>query len=265
MPWVVLSRTTCGLSVSRPNDRIGFFSSSDRPSEATGSPASSAAWTRLTTSSSLSCCSRSGRGFLTLASSRSARLVTTPRSAKSISSRKAARSAAGSPPAKAAEDDQEGVPLADQGEPLGVVAVRARHQARRVEHLDGGRRDLLGLVQRGQEVEPGVGQRGDPHLPGMDLARVGGRPGQELEQRALAAPGESDQSDAHGSSVLSMKSEADGNARCRRPAPAHGRGESIHVQPASDVFRLASQGVEPALELPRARRGIRSRWPNRTR
>ena len=31
---------------------------------------------------------------------------------------------------EAAEDDQEGVALADQGQPLGVVAVRAGHEAR---------------------------------------------------------------------------------------------------------------------------------------
>ncbi len=100
-PWGPLTRTTCGLSVSRPKERIGFFSSSVSPRVAIGRPASRTSWTRLTSSSSLSCASRSGRGFLTLASSRSIRLVTTPRSAKSSSSRKAARSAAGSPPAKA--------------------------------------------------------------------------------------------------------------------------------------------------------------------
>ena len=33
-PWVVLSTTTCGLSVRRPNDRSGFLSSSESPSVA---------------------------------------------------------------------------------------------------------------------------------------------------------------------------------------------------------------------------------------
>ena len=193
----MLSTTTCGLSVSRPNDRSGFLSSSESPSEATDLPSSSAARTRLTMSSSFCCCSRSGRGFLTLASSRSARLVTTLEVGEEhlVAERRRAR-----PPGRrrrSRQDDQQGVALADQGEPLGVVAVRAGHEAGRVEQLDRGRRDLLGLVQRRQEVEPGVGQRGDADLARVDLAGVGGRPGQELEQRALAASGEPDESDAH--------------------------------------------------------------------
>ena len=76
------------------------------------------------------------------------------------------------------QDDQEGVALADQGEPLRVIAVRARHQAGRVEHLDRGGGHLLRLVERGEEVEPGVGERRDPHLAGMHLAGVGRGPGQ---------------------------------------------------------------------------------------
>src|SRR5207249_4014343 len=42
----------------------------------------------------------------------------------------------------------------------------------------------------------------DPNLTGVNLAGVGSGPGQELEQRALAAAGEPDQSYAHGLAFL---------------------------------------------------------------
>ncbi len=45
------------------------------------------------------------------------------------------------------QHDQQGVAFADQREALGVVAVGAGHEAGGVEHLDGGGRDLLRLVQ----------------------------------------------------------------------------------------------------------------------
>ena len=177
-----------------------------------------------------------------------------------------------------AEDDQQGVPLADQGEALGVVAVRAGDQAGGVEHLDGGRGDLLRLVQRGQEVEPGVGQGGDPDLPGVDLARVGRRPGQELEQRALAAPGETDQSDSHGPAFLSSLdpvmsvgrrsrraaiTRPDGEGRVGDLGRASVTGESAWLT-ACVARRLASRASRRSPGCS-GRRRARSRWPNRTR
>ena len=181
-PWTVLSRTTCGLSVRRPNERSGFLSSAESSSVATVLPCFEGGLDDLDELELLELrASRSGRGFLTLASSRSARLVTTPRSAKSSSSRKCGelgrRVAAGEP----VQDDQQGVALADQGEPLGVVGVRAGQQPGRVEELDRGRRDLLGLVQRGEVVQPRVRKRGDAHLAGVDLARVGTWPRSGVE------------------------------------------------------------------------------------
>ena len=48
LPWSDVDRTPPGACrSSRPNDRSGFLSSSERPSEATVLPASSAAWTDL--------------------------------------------------------------------------------------------------------------------------------------------------------------------------------------------------------------------------
>src|SRR5262249_36233901 len=66
---------------------------------------------------------------------------------------------------EAGEHDQQRVALADQGESLGIVGVRTGHQAGRVEELDGGRRDLLGLVEPGQKTEAGVRVRSGVATP----------------------------------------------------------------------------------------------------
>ena len=260
----MLTRTTCGLSVRRPNERIGFFSSSVRPSDAIGSPASSAAWTRLTSVELLELGLAVGPGLLDAGLQPLGAVGDDAQVGEehlvAEGGEVGRRVAAG----EGAEDDQEGVPLADQGEPLGVVAVRAGHQAGRVEHLDGGRGHLLRLVQRGQEVEPGVGQRGDPHLARVDLARVGRRPGQELEQRALAAPGEPDQSDSHGPAFLSGDEDQTRKAtRARRPGRGdprpRWRGTRSAISPAKRLHAHRAnspRGVTPAWDggSPRGRR-----------
>ena len=196
---------TWGLSVRRPNDRSGFLSSAQRSRVATVLPCSRAACTSLTISSSLADCSRSGRGFLRLASSRSARLVTTSRSAKSISSRNAASWAAGSPPAKPLKTISRASPSRIKARRCGLSPCVPGKQAGGIQKLDRGRRHLLGIVERRQEVEPRVGEGGDPHLTGMDLARIGTGTGQELKQRALAASGKPDDSDTHRSLFLVAK------------------------------------------------------------
>ena len=111
------------------------------------------------------------------------------------------RVAAGEP----GQDDQEGIALADQGEPLGIIRVRPGHQAGRVEELDGRRRDLLGLVKLGEVVQAGIRERGHADLTRVDLARIGPGPGQEFEQRALAAPSEPDDSNLHSCPQLGSR------------------------------------------------------------
>ena len=170
-PWRVFRRTTSGLSVKRPNDRRGFLSSAERSRERDGFAL-------------FEDCVH-GLDDLELLGER---LAVGPRLLETgfeplepggddaeigeehlVAERGELGGgvAAGEP----VQDDQEGIAFADQGETLGVVGVGAGHQSGRIEKLDRSRRDFLGLVQRGQEIQPRVGEGGDSCLPGVDSDR----------------------------------------------------------------------------------------------
>ena len=102
-------------------------------------PSSSVVCTSLTISSSLAKTSRSGRGFFTLASSRSTRLVTDPEVGEEHLFAERGQLGRRVAAAEPIQDDEEGVAFADQGQALGIVRVRAGHQSGRIEELHRGR------------------------------------------------------------------------------------------------------------------------------
>ena len=119
--------------------------------------------------------------FLTLASSRSARLVTTLRSAKSISSRNAASWAAGSPPANPFKTISRASPSRIRARRWGLSACEPAIRPGVSRNSTVAGVTFLGLWSVGQEVQPRVGEGGDADLAGVDLAGVGTCSRQEFE------------------------------------------------------------------------------------
>ena len=232
-------RTIAGASCPRRRD----------PSEATVLPSSRTAWTTLTISSSLASCLAVGPGLLEAglepldavgddAEVGEEHLV-------AEGGELGGRVAAGEP----VQDDQQGVAFADQGEALGVVGVRAGHQPGRVEELDRGRRDLLGLVQRGQEVQPRVGQRGDADLAGVDLC-PGREPFRSGAETTCSCRFRRTRRFRHASVNSSVGSAVQSRGMARCQAAVLVRAAIVEqAKGRSRAFQSQFEGIEPRIEL----------------
>jgi hypothetical protein len=89
------------------------------------------------------------------------------------------------------------VGFAHDGNLLVVALSLLARQTGRVEQLDLGRRDLLGLVQLDQIVKARVGQHGHARLARVRFGRVGFHSREQFENAALAAGLVSYESDFH--------------------------------------------------------------------
>ena len=99
------------------------------------------------------------------------------------------------------DDHHQAAGLANHRQPGGVALVRAA-QARRIDQFDRRQGDLLGVIDLAELRDARLGDGRHRALAGVGQRGVGGHPAEPMEQRALARPLISDQSDFHPSCLL---------------------------------------------------------------
>ena len=101
-----------------------------------------------------------------------------------------------------ADDVHQRIGLADDRDPLVVALAVFAAEPRRVEQLDFGGRDFLGIVELHQPVEAAIGKHRHADLSHMRLRRIGFGSREQLENAALAASLISDKSDFHAQTTV---------------------------------------------------------------